>query len=74
MKARLEDVPKLPPIQSEPEKFEEQKEEPDIIPKNRRPGAAKQPDPYNMDDSSIMLPVFIAIGAFIPLLFCLCKL
>ncbi|XP_017094879.3 malectin-A [Drosophila bipectinata] len=34
----------------------------------------KQPNPYSMDDSSILLPVFIAIGAFIPLLFCLCKL
>ncbi|XP_017121279.1 malectin [Drosophila elegans] len=34
----------------------------------------RQPNPYSMDDSSILLPVFIAIGAFIPLLFCLCKL
>ncbi|XP_017859194.1 PREDICTED: malectin [Drosophila arizonae] len=34
----------------------------------------RQPNPYSMDDSSILMPVFIAIGAFIPLLFCLCKL
>lgn len=74
VKSRLEDVPKLPPIQMEQEKFDEHKEEPEVIPKNRRPAAVKQPDPYTMDDSSIMLPVFIAIGAFIPLLFCLCKL
>ncbi|XP_059616630.1 malectin [Phlebotomus argentipes] len=34
-----------------------------------------QPNPYFMDDSSMMLlPIFIAIGAFFPLLFCLCKL
>ncbi|KAL3268077.1 hypothetical protein HHI36_007206 [Cryptolaemus montrouzieri] len=74
IKGVLEDVPKLPPIQMEPEKLEEQREEPEVVPKNRRPSAAKHPDPYAMDDSSLMLPVFIAIGAFIPLLFCLCKL
>ncbi|CAG0904633.1 unnamed protein product, partial [Cyprideis torosa] len=34
----------------------------------------RAPDPYADDDSSMMLPVFIAIGAFIPILFCLCQL
>ncbi|EDW03614.1 GH10409 [Drosophila grimshawi] len=34
----------------------------------------RQPNPYSMDDSSILMPVFVAICAFIPLLFCLCKL
>lgn len=41
---------------------------------NSRKSGPKQEDPYALDDSSVMLPVFIAIGAFIPLLFCLCKL
>lgn len=40
----------------------------------RRTSGPKQQDPYALDDSTVMLPVFIAIGAFIPLLFCLCKL
>lgn len=40
----------------------------------RKTSGPKQEDPYALDDSSVMLPVFIAIGAFIPLLFCLCKL
>lgn len=42
--------------------------------KNRNPSGPRTPDPYSIDDSSMMLPVFVAIGAFIPLLFCLCKL
>lgn len=39
-----------------------------------RKSGPRQEDPYALDDSSVMLPVLIAIGAFIPLLFCLCKL
>lgn len=42
--------------------------------KTRKTSGPKQQDPYALDDSTVMLPVFIAIGAFIPLLFCLCKL
>ncbi|XP_058125574.1 malectin-A isoform X1 [Anopheles ziemanni] len=42
--------------------------------KQRKTSGPKQPNPYSLDESSMMLPVFIAIGAFIPLLFCLCKL
>lgn len=41
---------------------------------SRKTSGPKVEDPYALDDSSFMLPVFIAIGAFIPLLFCLCKL
>lgn len=74
IKGNMEDVPKLPPIPMEPSPVEQVKEEPEVIPKSRRPSGPKQPDPYSMDDSSLMLPIFIAIGAFIPLLFCLCKL
>lgn len=42
--------------------------------KSRKTSGPMQQDPYALDDSTVMLPVFIAIGAFIPLLFCLCKL
>jgi hypothetical protein len=32
-------------------------------------------DPYASDDTgSMLLPVFVAVGAFIPLLICLCQL
>lgn len=48
--------------------------EPETPQKARKTSGPKQQDPYALDDSSVMLPVFIAIGAFIPLLFCLCKL
>lgn len=43
--------------------------------KSRKPSGPKIKDPYAADDTSAMLfPVFVAIGAFIPLLYCLCKL
>lgn len=72
IRGKVFDVPKLSAI--EPEPIEETKEEPELAPKNRRPSGPKQPDPYTADDSSMMIPVFIAVGAFIPVLFCLCKL
>ncbi|XP_037898399.1 malectin-like isoform X1 [Glossina fuscipes] len=40
----------------------------------RKTSGQQQTYPYSMDDSTLLLPVFIAIRAFIPLLFCLCKL
>lgn len=42
--------------------------------KNMKTSGPPQPNPYSTDDTMVLLPVFIAIGAFIPLLFCLCKL
>ncbi len=42
--------------------------------KSRNPSGPKTSNPYEMDDSSAMLPIFVAVGAFIPLLFCMCKL
>ena len=75
------DVPKLAPLPDmdgmAPEEEEEEDEEaPSSKPsKKRRPAAPRVQDPYAGDDTSTMLlPVFVAIGAFIPLLFCLCKL
>lgn len=72
VKGSAEEAPQLPPV--EPEPIEESREEPELAPKNRRPSGPRQPDPYTADDSSMMIPVFIAVGAFIPVLFCLCKL
>jgi len=40
----------------------------------RNPSGPKARDPYENDDSTAMLPIFVAIGAFIPLVFCMCKL
>ncbi|XP_063238202.1 malectin [Bacillus rossius redtenbacheri] len=75
LKGKIEDVPKLPPLPSEPEPADVRDEAEDPQPgKNRRPSGPRTPDPYSVDDTSVMLPVFVAIGAFIPLLFCLCKL
>lgn len=76
LKGKVEDVNVLPPLLSDtdPDIDEYQEEIEEKLPTNRRPSGPKYPDPYSMDDSSIMLPVFVAIGAFIPLLFCLCKL
>ncbi|KAJ9579206.1 hypothetical protein L9F63_024687, partial [Diploptera punctata] len=75
IKGNFHYIPKLPAIPTEPETEEYREEVEDKKSgKNRRPSGPRTPDPYSVDDSSIMLPVFVAIGAFIPLLFCLCKL
>lgn len=50
---------------------EEPKEETSRV---RKTSGPKQTNPYQLDDSTTMLPIFIAIGAFVPLLYCLCKL
>lgn len=43
--------------------------------KPRKPSGPRAKDPYASEDTSTMLfPVFAAVGAFIPLLYCLCKL
>lgn len=44
------------------------------VPKVRKTSGPKQQNPYALDDSTTMLPIFIAVGAFIPLLICLCKM
>lgn len=73
------DVPSLAPlpgVQKEPEEEEEEDElNESKSSKSRRPSGPKVADPYSEDDTStILLPVFVAVGAFFPLLFCLCKL
>ncbi|XP_059057098.1 malectin-A [Achroia grisella] len=75
MRGTIDEVPKLPPLVWPEAEVEEQKEEIEEKATNpRRASGPKQPDPYSMDESSVLIPVFITIGAFIPLLFCLCKL
>lgn len=74
-------IPRLPPLsEAEPEPTEtfeslptEEAERPSNPNKQRKTSGPKQPDPYDQDNS-VMLSVFIAIVAFIPLLFCLCRL
>ncbi|XP_039746831.1 malectin-A [Pararge aegeria] len=75
MSGTIDEVPKLPPIvkpEAETEELREEVEEKST--KSRRASGPKQPDPYSLDDSSVLIPVFITMGAFIPLLFCLCRL
>lgn len=84
LKGDLDDVPKLfPPLSAESAEIDplsttipndHEDVEKLVLKTNRKTSGPKQPNPYSLDDSSIMLPVFIAIGAFLPLLFCLCKL
>lgn len=86
MRGTLDDVPEMPPLQEFEEEEEEEEEEvptrhasgdsatPGSQHQPRRPSGPRSPNPYTGDDSSALLPIFVAIGAFIPLLFCLCKL
>ncbi|KAL0272285.1 UNVERIFIED_CONTAM: hypothetical protein PYX00_005321 [Menopon gallinae] len=81
MRGSLDDVPKLPRepvIDDFKDDFEERKNKDDSQEKKemkcRRPSGPKTPNPYQADVPSVMLPVFVVIGAFIPLLFCLCKI
>uniref|UniRef100_A0A023GP25 Putative receptor-like serine/threonine kinase n=1 Tax=Amblyomma triste TaxID=251400 RepID=A0A023GP25_AMBTT len=85
MRGTLDDVPEMPPLEEIEEEDEEEEED---VPAShgsgdsahgsqhqpRRPSGPRSPNPYTGDDSSALLPIFVAIGAFIPLLFCLCKL
>lgn len=78
---RISDVPKLGPLQGLDGTMEEEEEEDEEMmneskqKQTHRPSGPKVKDPYSTDDTSTMLlPVFVAVGAFIPLLFCLCKL
>lgn len=69
------DIPQLGPIPQDPEEYHNmQEDEEETTVRNRHTSGPRTPDPYLIDDSSMMLPLFIAVGAFIPLLFCLCKL
>ncbi|CAG0918247.1 unnamed protein product [Notodromas monacha] len=74
IKGTLADVPMLPSVTDGILDEPEERTEEARSSKSKRASGPRTPDPYAADDSSIMLPVFVAIGAFIPLLFCLCRL
>lgn len=82
MRGRLEDVPQLPPLprmdrpEVEDEEEDDTPEKKTAKEKRRRPHLEpKIVDPYaNEDPSSMIFPIIIAIAAFIPLVFCLCRL
>lgn len=87
MKGTLEDVPKLQPHPGleKPEEEEEEEEEPEggeeggkkkVTPssKTRVQSGPRTPNPYAADNSSLMFPILVAFGVFIPTLFCLCRL
>lgn len=75
IRGNLMDIPQLPSLT--PEEKEEEEEDTHTEKKSspvRYPSGPRSPNPYESEDSSTMLPIFIAIGAFLPLLFCLCRL
>jgi hypothetical protein len=80
VKGDVDSFPRLPaPVQTANEVVNEQipeevVEKPQPSRQQRKTSGPKQANPYSLDESSVMLPVFIAIGAFVPLLFCLCRL
>lgn len=75
IKGSLDDVPQLGPIPQDSEEEEDsQEEEEEVVSRPRHTSGPRTPDPYSEESSSVMLPILIAIGAFIPILFCLCKL
>lgn len=69
-------MPRMDRPEVEDEEEEETQEKKIVSEKRRRPHVEpKVVDPYaNEDPSSMIFPIFIAIAAFIPLVFCLCKL
>lgn len=79
MKGSLEDVPKLPQLPGIEQNEDHEQVEDDSISENkperaRKTSGPKAVDPYASDESSLLLPVLVALGVFIPTLFCLCKL
>ncbi|XP_061763167.1 malectin [Nerophis ophidion] len=84
MKGTPEDVPKLQPHPGL-EKHEEEEEDGEVgddVGKKKLPPDSKlrvqsgprTPNPYAADNSSLMFPILVAFGVFIPTLFCLCRL
>ena len=74
MKGKMEDWTPLPALPAEPEEDDLISDYEEAISKRRSASGPKTKDPYETDDTTAMLPIFVAIGAFIPLVFCLCKL
>lgn len=88
MKGTLDDVPKLQPhpgLEKREELEEEEEEETEVgeeggkkststAPKYKVQSGPRTPNPYAADNSSLMFPILVAFGVFIPTLFCLCRL
>lgn len=81
MKGTIDDVPQLPPIvppeERKPDlpKLDLNELEQESKHQKKPRNIPTMPESYEPEEeSSIMLPVFIVIGAFIPILFFLCKL
>uniref|UniRef100_A0A803K354 Malectin n=1 Tax=Xenopus tropicalis TaxID=8364 RepID=A0A803K354_XENTR len=81
MKGTADDVPKLQPhpgLEKKEEEEEEEEEEGSTSKKqsnkNRVQSGPRTPNPYASDNSSLMFPILVAFGVFIPTLFCLCRL
>lgn len=68
------DIPELPSLTPDEKEEEEDVQVEKKSSPVRHPSGPRSPNPYDTEDSSKMLPIFIAIGAFLPLLFCLCRL
>ncbi|NXF87632.1 MLEC protein, partial [Eubucco bourcierii] len=82
LQGTVEDVPKLQPHPGL-EKREEDDDEDEYDDgsnikkqsnKNRVQSGPRTPNPYASDNSSLMFPILVAFGVFIPTLFCLCRL
>ncbi|XP_020486752.1 malectin [Labrus bergylta] len=87
MKGTSDDVPPLQPHPGleKPEEEEEEEEEGEageeggkkkilVDIKSRIQSGPRIPNPYAADNSSLMFPILVAFGVFIPTLFCLCRL
>ncbi|CAF0841989.1 unnamed protein product [Didymodactylos carnosus] len=81
-KGNVGQIPKLPPL-PQPEALDdtldqdENEEPPSIATKQKRhlkTSGPKVADPYSEDQSSSLIPLFIAIACVIPIIFCLCRL
>ncbi|XP_048677401.1 malectin isoform X3 [Lepidochelys kempii] len=82
LQGTVDDVPKLQPHpgleKKEDEEDEEEYDEGSSVKKqankNRVQSGPRTPNPYASDNSSLMFPILVAFGVFIPTLFCLCRL
>ncbi|XP_075774673.1 malectin-like [Pelodiscus sinensis] len=81
LQGTVDDVPKLQPHPGLERKEDEEDEEYDEgssikkqANKNRVQSGPRTPNPYASDNSSLMFPILVAFGVFIPTLFCLCRL
>ena len=72
------DVPKLDPLPGPADEDGDDEEDKDVKEdkpkKERKTSGPKATNPYANDESSMLFPIFVAIGVFLPTLFCLCKL